>query len=398
MFFRNPIIKKRQKLDALQLTKGQLNGNEYNDLKLSKLRVHNDLGIGLVTRIELQLDCVFNVLIGDPATPAYVLGKFFDVDMVGGDNLAMVKRLGYHHAVREYAQHGRFIGEIPEDLLGATTADQARTITLQFDFDERALGPHRFFRSCPTTWWKTGEIRFKPITDQLALLGAHITLKDVTITPYVEIVDFDLSAVPIPSLVLENYSSDKDPLPSMPGGQYLRALAAIGPDTPTFEDDLSSIVTIQYGKEPAGFPVPKRTDVSEHMRTWMDNYSTDPKPFSTLTGQKEFYRFFDVTRNASGRLHAISLIQPARGHSVKEAPDFGDQRPELEINDNNRAGTPDTIDFLFDQVVDREARHIGLMLEGIRRGASAKFKGDEAHAIIKGLPKPQRGPLLMDLR
>jgi hypothetical protein len=389
--FPHKIIREPQHFLPVSVVGGQIKFDEPFSFLLNRLRLHNHEGIGYLAKLKLKVKLTYTSVDNDPAVPGYLFAKFVDTMLEGGDHYVDSKRQGYHHALRKYQRDGQFSGLTAPDQGADDAGSHTRTFDIVIDFDEPNLGPHRFFRMKPCTWYRSGEIQLV-VHEELTLNGADVTLTDCEITPTVEIIDFPLSAIPIPTFVNETFKPNrgKDSRPSPGSGKFLRLLAALDPSTATFSDDLSTVETIEFGTDGgSGMIIPKNTDVIHWVQQWNERYSADPKIFSTLTGQQEYLRFLDPTANASGKLHAIPLVHPLRGHSIKDAPSWGVSAPEVFINRDDRSGTPEAYDFIADEVSGRDAKgadNLKLMLEGMFSGAYARYQRNGAVQLVEGVP------------
>jgi hypothetical protein len=69
-------------------------------------------------------------------------------------------------------------------------------------------------------------------------------------------------------------------------------------------------------------------------------------------------------------------------------------RPELVINDNNRSSTPAGLDFIVEEVIEREPRHVQAIMESCKQG-SFRTSPTVVPQSYRGLPAG-KVPLVAD--
>jgi hypothetical protein len=389
------------KLGPYQISAGQLSNNNWNSIRLDGLPYRNDNGVGIVTAIELYCQCTVATTASSAAVKAYRLHRLIDWQLVGPDGFIHVDRLGYHDAVREYLQFGEFGRQTCADLpaTGGSAGSYPRTFTKFMSFLQPGMRDP-YFACLPSAYFARGQLRIFPHGTGTTYSGATASLSDLTITAYVHILDVPAAAVPIGAFIQEGYGSlNNEPRPSPGAGRYLRLAATLDPATATYEDDLGSITSFDFGASDGAGMIHRNRDTVELIREWNQINCRDQKPnFGTLTSPQEFYRFLDPTANVSGDLHALPLVFPRRRDGVQNMP-LWNSRPELRINNDNRSGVPAAFDLIWDRFASREPKHIQNVMESVRQGSYGRFRGEAAHMApgYAGVD-PRHAPLIVDAR
>lgn len=393
---------KPYKLGPYKLSGGQLVGDAWNEFALAKLPSRNDFGDGIVTGIVIKCEGTVGTLANDPAISAYRLQRLLDWQLTGAQaNDVWVDRKGWHDAVREYVQFGKFARETCADITATGAGgpgSYARTWVKRMSFVE-PFAANPFERCLPSKFIAKGMLRFLPHISAQLIGGASPKLDDLTLTVYVYILDVPSNAIPIGARVLErSVAVPVVPEPSPGPGKFLRVLAALDPATATYADDLSSIDTIDFG-EPQGGYTAYRRDVDEAIASWCEKNARDPKPFeSTPVARQEYFRFGDPLANASAKLHFLPLVAPDRGDGVVRAPAWM-SAPSLRINNDDTTGVPANITLLIDEVAPRTDKFVQDVMESLRPGLSGRFSSQALMARAGGYggaPDARYVPLLVD--
>jgi hypothetical protein len=121
----------------------------------------------------------------------------------------------------------------------------------------------------------------------------------------------------------------------------------------------------------------------------------DAQSYFTATAlvRQEQYRFLDPVYNTSTRLHALPLVSPPKaGATLRDIPDFGVAKPLVEINKDDRSGTPATVDHVITRVVQRTDEQVVAILGSL--GSAARFSGKQSD-YAGSAPRPTMVPLFV---
>ncbi len=360
----------------------------------ASLPVNNAAGIGMLVAIEVEESYTFTTAASDPTVPSYMLDAATDYRLLSSDNTEWLNARGWHMPVREFDRYGTLLTHKVLDLPitgGGGAGSYPRVITRRIDFLEPGFGELAHLRLLPTQYFRSaGKLELTLNEGPFYQNGATLGIDDAEVTLTAYVADWtDLGNFPIAIYAHDTFvSDDAAPRPTPKAGAYLRWLLALDPgganagaSTPP-NDDLISITHVKVGV--LNKPLYER-DVDELMRRYMLG-TPDPVTAFTATALavQEVVRFADPVHNTSGQLHFIPVITPPRrGAGLGHMLNFGDSDPIIEINYNQRAGTPSPLDHIVCRVEDRSDQIVRNILGSIN--SAGAFSGSQAkHAIAPG--------------
>jgi hypothetical protein len=263
------------------------------------------------------------------------------------------------------------------------------------------------WRCLPIAAFRSGKLRIWPWTSNRNVNGTTIfKLTDLVVTAYFKILDVDPRKVPIGAFVTEGFLAGQiDQRPSPGLGQFLRCANVIDPATASIKDDLAAVTKVTFGTNGATGYTMTDQNVTQLMRRYADEYAHEPKKslLGTLsTPPTDAIGFLDPVSNNTGRLHAIPLVLPARGCTSLDMPSWEDVAPVMKINDDSRSGTPSSLDFIGDRIVDRDDTQVRYILDAVAPGKNLqrRYTSADQWSAYAGRPgiNHRRAPLVMDLR
>ncbi len=185
------------------------------------------------------------------------------------------------------------------------------------------------------------------------IYGVQATITSGFIRPWFYLYDLAASEpVTLPVQLYESYTANNtDDIPTIPRGQYGMVAVVRSPMNGTSPEQLSSITRISFGNSNLLAQQGRYIESLNEELTADPLFIQDPVRVTNAAAadQKWWFRRFDPAQNFDGKQALISLVRPKYGERTTNFFNW-DSAPGLNINNDNRAGTPADIDFIHDSI------------------------------------------------